>query len=87
MHGSVVDDTVERASRAGTSHACMGHEPDAMQCDIIKKKDITRQSFIEWIQQPSSKGKGVGATYESLFKHFSLKCFLLKNITSLFRKG
>jgi hypothetical protein len=32
-----------------------------MQCDTIKKKDMTGQTFIEWTQQTSSKGKRVGA--------------------------
>ena len=47
MHGSAIDDTVKRASRAGTKSRLHGHEPDAMQCDTIKKKDMTGQSFIE----------------------------------------
>ena len=35
---------------------------DVMQGNTIKKKNMTGQSFIEWIQQPSSKGNRVGAT-------------------------
>ena len=47
MHGSAIDDTVKRASRAGTKSRLHGHEPDEMQCDRIKKKDMTEKSFIE----------------------------------------
>ena len=68
MHGSAIDDTVKRASRAGTKSRLHGHEPDAIQCDTIKKKNMTGQSFIEWIQQPSSKGNRVGATKQEFIQ-------------------
>ena len=47
MHGSAVDAIAKRASRASTKSRLHGHEHDAMQCDMINKKDMTGQSFIE----------------------------------------
>ena len=88
MHGSVVDDTAKRTSRADTKPRLDGHKQDAMQCDTIRNKDMTGQSFIEQAPHTHSKGKlgwcyNTGA-YSSIF---SLKCFLLRSITSLLRKG
>ena len=48
MHGSAIDDTAKRTSRAGTKSHLDGHEHDAMQCDTIKKKDTPGQTFIEY---------------------------------------
>ena len=88
MHGSAVDDTTKRTSRAGTKPRLDGHEHDAMQCDTIRNKDMIGQSFIEQAPHTHSKGKlgwcyNTGA-YSSIF---SLKCFLLKSITILLRKA
>ena len=57
MHGSAVDDTAKRTSRAGTKPRLDGHEHDAMQCDTIRNKDMTGQSFIEQASHTHSKGK------------------------------
>ena len=59
-----------------------------MQCNAIKKKDMTGQSFIEQAPHTHSKRQtGLVLQHESSFKYFSLKYFLLKSITSLLRKG
>ena len=61
---------------------------NAMQCNAIKKKDMTGQSFIEQAPHIHSKIQtGLVLQHESSFKYFILKCFLLKSITSLLRKG
>ena len=60
---------------------------DAMQGKTIKKRNMTGQSFIEQAPHTHSKRQtGLVLPYESSFKYFSLKCFLLKSITNLFRK-
>ena len=60
---------------------------NAMQCNAIKKKDMTGQSFIEQAPHTHSKRQtGLVLPYESSFKYFSLKCLLLKSITNFFRK-
>ena len=38
MHGSAVDDTVKRTSRADTKPRLDGYEHDALQCDTIRSK-------------------------------------------------
>ena len=47
MHGSAVDDTTKRTSRADTNPCLDGYEHDALQCDTIRNKDMTGQTFNE----------------------------------------
>ena len=88
MHGSAVDDTAKRTSRADTKPRLDGHKHDAKQCDTIRNKDMTGQSFIEQAPHTHSKGKlgwcyNTGA-YSSIF---SLKCFLLKALLTCLEKA
>ena len=75
MHGSAVDDTAKRTSRAGIKPRLDGHEHDAMQCDTIRNKDMTGQSFIEQAPHTHSKRQTeLVLQHKSSFKYFSLKC-------------
>ena len=47
MHGSAVDDTAKRISGADTKPRLDGYEHDVLQCDTIRNKDMTGQTFIE----------------------------------------
>ena len=50
---------------------------NAMQCNVIKKKDMTGQSFIEQAPQTSSKGKMSWCCNTRVHSiYFSRKCFL-----------
>ena len=50
---------------------------NAMQCNAIKKKDMTGQSFIEQAPQTSSKGKMSWCCNTRVHSiYFSLKYFL-----------
>ena len=88
MHGSAVDDTAKRTSRAGTKPRLDGHEHDEMQCDTIRNKDMTGQSFIEEAPHTHSKGK-LGWCYNTRVHSicFSMKCFLPKSLVNSFRKA
>jgi hypothetical protein len=60
---------------------------NAMQCNAIKKKDMTGQSFIEQAPQTSSKGKMSWCCNTRVHSiYFSLKYFLYKVLLNLFRK-
>ena len=56
MHGNAVDATAKRASRAGTSHACMSTKQDVMQC---KKRRYDLQSFNKQQGKPSNNKNGL----------------------------
>ena len=45
MHGSAVDATAKRTSREDTKPRLDGYEHDALQCDTIRNKDMTGQSY------------------------------------------
>ena len=70
MHGSAVDDTVKRASRAGTKSHLDGHKHDAMQCDTIRNKDMIGQSLSSKHRIHTKKANWVGATAREFIQLF-----------------
>ena len=75
MHGSAVDDTAKRTSRAGTKPRLDGHEHDAMQWKERHDWAIIYQASTAYTLKRQT---GLVLQHESSFENFSLKCFLLK---------